>query len=314
MATVPTLLVMLVYLATGHWQEWVAGNLTTHQGFYGDNGPAVAWEAGLHVMVEQAPLWIAALATLFLARRLLANDLEWRPLAFLWAWILLIGICQVFLRFMSDHYFLQFLPALSLLTGFLLARAVLDRLEGPAGRRAILAILVVLAVFAVAKNPIMNGLYVTRDRLAGEAHAGDAARQVAADIRRDLRPGDSLYVVGFMPIVYYLTSAEPATRFAFTGLPNQNFPGRDGCAWVEPAVELQRILESRPRFIVVEQGVFFAELPPEMKRSLEERLETEYRLRASFEQHWVHRLFPFERFVMNGAAAAKVYERLDAAS
>ncbi|HEX2526491.1 MAG TPA: hypothetical protein VHL31_09365 [Geminicoccus sp.] len=313
-AAIPTLLVILVYVATGHWDEWVAGNLTTHRGFYGDNGPAVAWEAGFHVMVEQAPLWLAAIAVLVLARRLLANELEWRPLAFLWIWIVLIGICQVFLRFMSDHYFLQFLPALSLLTGLLLVRAVLDRVEGASARRAVLAMLVVLAVFAVAKNPIMNGLYVARDRLAGESYAGDAARQVAEDIKQDLQPGDSLYVVGFMPIVYYLTGAEPATRFAFTGLPNRLYPGRDGCAWVEPKVELERILESRPRFIVVEQGVFFAELPPDLKTMLVDQLDTQYRERASFEQHWVHRLFPFERFVMNGAASAKVYELIDAGS
>jgi 4-amino-4-deoxy-L-arabinose transferase-like glycosyltransferase len=261
-------------------------------------------------MVEQAPVWIAAMAVLALAQRLVADDLEWRSIAFLWIWVVLIGICQVFLRFMSDHYFLQFLMPLSLLAGFLVGRGVLDRMEGQGAQQAILTILVVLAVFAVARNPIMNGLYVARDRLLGETYAGDAARQVAADIKQDLRPGDALYIVGFMPIVYYLTGAEPATRFAFTGLPNRTYPGRDGCAWVEPKVELDNILNSKPRFIVVEQGIFFAELPPDLKTPLVQRLASEYRLRASFEQHWIHRFYPFERFVMNGAAAAKVYERI----
>jgi hypothetical protein len=62
---------------------------------------------------------------------------------------------------------------------------------------------------------------------------------------------------------------------------------------------------------VVEQGVFFAELPPDLKTPLVQRLASAYRLRASFEQHWIHRLYPFERFVMNGAAAARVYELVD---
>jgi 4-amino-4-deoxy-L-arabinose transferase-like glycosyltransferase len=305
---------MLVYAASGHWDEWVAGNLTTHRGFYGDHGPAVAWEAGLQAMIEQAPLWIAALMTLAVGGRL-ARDLgERRAIAFLWIWIGSIGICQVFLRFMSDHYFLQFLMPLSLLAGFLLGRGVLAHLENAAGRRALLSALVVLAVFGVAKNPIVNALYVARDRfIGGKAFAGDAARQAAADIQKDLRPGDSLYVVGFMPIVYYLTGAKIPTRFAFTGLPNQQYPGRDGCTWVEPRVELQRILDSNPRFILVEQGVFYAELPPDLRTKLDDRLVQQYRLRATFAQHPIHRLYPFERFVMNGAAAAKLYERKDAA-
>jgi hypothetical protein len=313
-AAVPTLLVMLVYAASGHWGEWVAGNLTTHRGFYGDHGPPIAWEAGLRAMIEQAPLWIAALATLVAGWQLTRDLGERRAIVFLWIWLVLIGICQVFLRFMSDHYFLQFLMPLSLLTGFLLGRSVLAQLERAASRRALLSALVVVAVFAVAKNPIVNALYVAHDRLiAGESFAGDAARQAAVDIKKDLRPGDSLYVVGFMPVVYYLTGAEIPTRFAFTGLPNRLYPGRDGCTWVEPRVELQRVLDSNPRFILVEQGVFYADLPPELRTPLDERLAERYRLRATFEQHPIHRLYPFERFVMNGAAAAKLYELKEAA-
>ena len=47
MAAVPTLAVMLVYIISDHWDAWVAGNITTHRVFYGDKGPAVAWEAGV---------------------------------------------------------------------------------------------------------------------------------------------------------------------------------------------------------------------------------------------------------------------------
>ena len=45
-ATVPTLLIMLVYAVSGNWDAWLAGNLTTHRGFYGDAGPQIAWDAG----------------------------------------------------------------------------------------------------------------------------------------------------------------------------------------------------------------------------------------------------------------------------
>src|SRR5829696_2878477 len=293
-AALPTLAVMLVYAASGRWDAWVAGNLATHRAFYGeDTGPAIAWEAGLHVTVEQAPLWLAALLALLLGWRLARGGAERRALAFLLLWVVAIGVGQVFLRWMADHYFLQFLPPLGLLAGFLLGRAVLAHLEPPSARRALLALLVGMGVFALARDPVVNAAYVLRDRhLRGEAWAGDAARQVAEDIRRDLRPGDAVYVVGRMPIVYHLTGAAIPTRFAFTGLPNREFPGRDGCPWVEPAAEMRRVLDTRPRFVVVEQGAFLEELEPPVRTLLDDRLARDYRLLGSYPPHPIHRLYP----------------------
>jgi hypothetical protein len=88
-------------------------------------------------------------------------------------------------------------------------------------------------------------------------------------------------------------------------------PVRDGCTWVEPRVEMQRILDSRPKFIVVEDGIFFRELAPEIKSLLTDTLAGNYRLKKHYAQHYMHHLYPFERFVMNGGAPADVYELVD---
>ena len=308
-ALLPTIAVILAYVLSGNWQAWVAGNITAHQVFYGADGPALAWRFGLRVMMTQAPLWLACLAAAVLGWRLVRSAAEGRALLGLLVWVALIVACQIFLRYMADHYFLQFVPPLSLIAGFLVGRGLLARLARSATRRLALAGLVVLLVAGVARNPIANGLIIAHARYVnGESWAGDAARQVAASLKGDLLEGDAVYVVGFMPVVYYLTGAVIPTGFAFTGLPNMTFPGRDGCPYVDVGAELFRILDSRPRFVVVEQGVFFRKLPNYLKAMLTERLADDYRLRASFEQHWAHRAFRFERFVMNGATAAKVYE------
>ena len=309
-AAVPTVLVVLAYLVTGHIDAWIAGNVTAHQSFYGDNGPVVAWDAGFRAAVEQAPLWLGSLGALAFGFWVARGSAERRAVAFLLIWVALIILCQIFLRFMSDHYFLQFLPPLTLLTSFLLGRVVLDHLDLATPRRVLLGVLVALGVFAVEKSPLMNAFYIARDRyLDGQADAGDAARQVAANLRPDLRPDDAIYVVGFMPILYYLTGARIPTRFAFTGLPNITYPGRDGCPFVPADVELHRIFAQDPRFVVVEQGIFFREMRPDLKALIQENLDAHYHVRASFQQAFAHRLYPFERFVMNGAASATVYER-----
>jgi hypothetical protein len=193
-----------------------------------------------------------------------------------------------------------------------LGRGVLARIADRPARAAVLAVLAALTVFAVAKDPVVNALHVARDRhLRGEAWAGDVPRQVAADLRRRLRPGDALYQVGFLPVVYHLTGAAIPTRFAFTGLPHRSHAGRDGCPWVPQAEEMRRVLDTRPRFVVVEQGAFYEELEPPVRTLLDDRLARDYRLLKSYPPHPIHRLYPFERFVMNGGATVELYERAD---
>jgi hypothetical protein len=305
---VPTLAVMGLYRLTGHWDAWVAANVTAHRVFYGLDRP-FELDPALRALWEQAPLWFAAaFAALFLGR-LTFGGAERRACLFLLVWAGAVMTCIVFLRIASDHYFLQFLPPLSLLTGVLIGRGILAHLSAPRARAGIVGAMTGMALFAIAKEPLIHTGYVLWDRVVrGERFAGDTPRRIAADIKPELGSDDSIYVLGFQPLVYYLTGARPATRFAFTGLPHRDYPGRDGCSWVPQKVEMQRVLDSRPRFIVVEDGVFVDQLDPAVKAVLDERLARDYRLRKRYEQHYLHHLYPFERFVMNGGAPAELYE------
>ena len=309
-ALVPTIAVILLYSVMGQWDAWFAANVEAHRVFYGIDR-AVAWEAGFRAMAEQAPLWIGAIAAVLSVRWLTIDGRERRAVLFLGIWIIAVILCQLFLRIASDHYFLQFLPPLCLLTGLALARALLIHLPHRQTRAVMLAVLGGITVFAVAKHPLIHSIYIIKDRLAGDTWAGDTPRRVAADLKPMLQPDDKLYVVGFQPAIYFLTGAESPTRFSFTGLPNFNAPGRDGCPWIEPAVEMQRILDSRPRFIVVEDGIFYRQLRQDVRRMLDRNLQYNYRKVKSYDQHPVHHLYPFERFVMNGGAPVDLYEWSD---
>jgi hypothetical protein len=305
---VPTLAVIGIYLRTGHWDAWTAANITAHQVFYGLNR-AFEIDPAVRALWEQAPLWLAACLAALLLRRLAQSGAERRAGLFLLAWVAAIMACIIFLRIASDHYFLQFLPALSLLAGLLIGRGLLENIAASRVRTGVIGALTCLTFFSIAKEPLIHAGYILRDRFVhGERFAGDTPRRIAADLKSDLSPDDSLYVLGFQPLVYYLTGAKLTTRFAFTGLPHRDYPGRDGCPWVEPKVEVERVLDSRPRFLVVEDGVFLHELDPAVKSVLIERLARDYRLRKRYEQHYLHHLYPFERFVMNGGAPADLYE------
>lgn len=310
MALVPTIGVILLYAVTGHADAWFAANVEAHRVFYGITRP-ISWDAGFRAMSEQAPIWIGAIVAALSARWLTVDGREKRAVLFLTIWVVAVILCQIFLRIASDHYFLQFLPPLCLLTGLALGRGLLIHLPRRRTRAAFLAVLGGITVYAVAKHPLMHSIYIVKDRLAGEAWAGDTPRRVAADLKPLLQPDDKLYVVGFQPAIYFLTGAESPTRFSFTGLPNFNYPGRDGCPWVDPAVEMQKILDSRPRFIVVEDGIFYRELREDVRRMLDRNLEYNYRKVKHYDQHPVHHEYPFERFVMNGGAPVNLYEWTD---
>jgi hypothetical protein len=72
-----------------------------------------------------------------------------------------------------------------------------------------------------------------------------------------------------------------------------------------------RVLATRPRFILVEQGFFYDQLEPAVRGLLDGRLARDYRPLKSYPAYGIHRLYPFERFVMNGAASAKFYELVE---
>jgi hypothetical protein len=314
-AALPTIAVIVLYVVTGHWSDWVMANLAAQRGFVDDPGQPLAFNAAFWAMAEQAPLWFGTLLTALLSRWLVRDGTETRAVRFLLVWVAAILLLQFFLRIAADHYFLQFLPPFCLLNGLLLGRGLLTNVADQRARAGLLAVVGALTLFGVSKNQLVNTAYVLRDRiLHGEAWAADTPRRIAADLKPLLRPGDAIYQVGFLPIIYHLTDAQIPTRFAFTGLPHVSYPGRDGCPWVPQEVEMRRVLDTRPRFIVIEQGVFYAELDPKVRAIFRERLARDYRLRWRYDMHWIHRLYPFERFVLNAAAGAEVHELIEPAA
>ena len=108
---------------------------------------------------------------------LLRGEAEARALGFLIVWVASIAVLQLFLHIAADHYFLQFLPPLCLLSGMLLGRLLLARAPGRALRAGLLATVLVLTLFAVAKDPFANSLFVMAERhVRGQGWAADTPR------------------------------------------------------------------------------------------------------------------------------------------
>ncbi len=126
-----------------------------------------------------------------------------------------------------DYHWLPMLPPLALL-----GADTLDRLITLAGRRGwvrrseipvtVIVTLIFLAVlYQTIWPPAWNYLSRREDQMgyysrfqAGEFVANESLA-VAAFLRERVTPGDSLFIWGFRPEVYYMSQLNPATRFIF---------------------------------------------------------------------------------------------------
>jgi len=169
------------------------------------------------------------------------------------------------------HYFLIALPPLALLAA--LGALMLSRLATP--RRA--GALMLAAVAAVSADVLATDL---QPRLARGFALGspDTPRRIAALMNEELRPGETIFVPNYQPVVYFLTEAALPTRFPFPVHLTGSFARLAG---IDTDAEVRRILDARPRFVVLDRSEWFAMRASAMAL-LTEALEESYELAASF--------------------------------
>ncbi|MDB5416512.1 MAG: hypothetical protein JWR10_4847 [Rubritepida sp.] len=265
----PTLLVAGIYALRGEFGIWYESTVLA----------PIHYAAG-RIPIEQM-LWRITLAALalrwLLALTLPALLLTWRDtvlrrLTLLGGmWLLAAALAVAGPGFFFPHYFLISIPPLALLaaTG---AYAFTRFVAGHRGR-----LLLAVFVASIAGDMMATDLMPRLSR--GFAMGSpDTPRRMAALMNDELRPGDTIFVPNYQPVVYFLTNAALPTRFPFPVHLTGNFANLAG---VDTDAEVARILASRPRFIVLDRGEWFAMRPSAMSM-LTEALDEGYELAASF--------------------------------
>ena len=146
-------------------------------------------------------------------------DARQRRMAVAWIGWLALGFAMMAVQAKGyDYHWLPMLPPLALLAALgalALTRRLPNRAQLAAG-----AVVFGLA-FAAVWRPALPYFSGQEDLIAyferfqgGEFNAGESQR-VADYLRAHNVPGDSLYIWGFRPEIYYLTDLNPPTRFIF---------------------------------------------------------------------------------------------------
>ncbi|MBR0651274.1 hypothetical protein GXW78_16500 [Roseomonas terrae] len=262
----PTLVLGLAYLARGELAAFITGTFIAPLRYAGE-GVGFMDAARYTLIVVMILLWTFALVPPALIRARVKRG----PVALLrWvavAWFIAATGAVVMPGMYYQHYFLIWLPPLSLLAA--LGARRLARAARPGLVVSAFALLVGGVAVDAWRSSTVPMLYAAVG-LGGP----DPVREVAAAIRREIEPGDPVWVVNYHPALYVLSKAGLATRYAFPGQlvgPYWRVTG------IDPNEEVERILASNPQVIVVDRG-WWPRVRPRIATMIEEALADRYDL------------------------------------
>lgn len=251
---VPSLAVFVWYAAAGQLSALLGANVGANLGYF--DRPFGSLTVPLFAAINYGPLCVGAGLALLFGRQLAASGSEGRGLLIGAVWIAAVVIGLVLLRRWYEHYFIQLLPPLSLMAGFVVVRGVLDVARDRSAYLCAAGLLVASAFFAANRTAFLAaGDLVLQRHARADWAAGDTPRIVARDIEEQLSAGDTVFVFDQDPVIYYLARAAAPTRYPF---PGHWFDGADGM--FDPMADLEQVLARKPRFIVTRLDTF---APPE---------------------------------------------------
>ena len=243
LCALPTVLFGLAYAARGDFQAFLYGSFLAPLAYAGGAvSAAEAWarirDAGLDL------LWLLLLSLvplLGLRGRSLNNPATLLVgMALLWLVAAALAVAGPGMWF--NHYFVILLAPLAILAA-MGAWALAWKLRPGLALPVFAGLVGAVCIHAWAIDSL--------PRLERGWEAPDPPRQVAEIIRQQIRRGEPIFIANYHPAVYVMSGAGVPTRFAF--------PGHLTCAYdrvtgVDADAEVNRILASRPRIIVVDRG------------------------------------------------------------
>ena len=268
----PALATLAVYWASGLLDAFLYWNFGFARTYVGAApGLKVLLQRATAALLELWPLLLlgAIQAGLALRRRGAAPD-PW-TLAALLGWLAGEAVAVTAPRQFFGHYFLMLLPPLSAMSA-LAIEAGARRLAAPgeAGRTALLA-----GAFAALVPLVPHAL----DAVKIVSTREDFPRMLAARMRPEIRPGETIYAATWAPILHLLTDTPLSTPYAF---PEYLVGSQRALTLIPSQAELERILAARPRFIVLDEA-WKGEFDPRARAAIEAAIAARYRLHTRYD-------------------------------
>lgn len=266
LCALPTLAFGVLYWAAGHLDAYLDGSFYAPFRYSGSGASLddALWHSLGAMVTLLWPFAFAALALVFSRR--------WSLVLLGLAWFAAATLAVAGPKHFFHHYFLLWLPPLSLLAAAG-ALALAQRIA--VGREkfalALMVGFITLSPWRMEAAPrLWNGARLFQP---------DTAARIAALIAEELPPGEAIFVPNYQPVVYFLAHAGIPTRFPFPVHLTGNFAR---LADSSTDNEVQRILDTHPRFIVVDRG-YWDTMRPGAAQAIAAALDARYELAYVFD-------------------------------
>jgi 4-amino-4-deoxy-L-arabinose transferase-like glycosyltransferase len=273
------LAVAAYFWLNGHFSDYLFATLEAGINYAG--AEQASWGAVLRRLINQVSTnllpWLGLILLPFYLKWLPGvSRSERRNLVLLAVWLAFALFGALFSRRLFSHYFLSVLPPLCLMSGAVIAGVVSAESKLDRARRVLILALVLagplmtLGYERLSENAGVALRYVLR----GVPIPVDTPTTVAGYLRERVDASDTIYVIDYEPILYYLVDARMPTRFVFppflTASSNSHVDGIDQMG------ELASIMATRPRYLI-------RQLPPSPEltnaayaAAVEKHLELDY--------------------------------------
>ncbi|MEB3342358.1 glycosyltransferase family 39 protein [Okeania sp.] len=268
----PAIIIGTIYHFSGYFDEYIYATLMANSKYIGILN--FSWSDFLNRLIKQILgnilLWLcffwSPIYLFVFARKKLRQE---RNLIYLFLWFCCAFLAVLLSKRFYNHYFLQLLPPLSLISGYVIIKSVY--LPQKQFNPHIILFLILIYPFGQAgyNKLTKNWEFIYYRSIQKIDTWDDREALIAKYLRERIKSTDYIYVVNYQPIIYYLVPTKIPTKYAFpsvlTAL-SQILP-------IDPLQELDKIMAKNPSYILLAEKDNIA---PEYRNMLNQYLKANY--------------------------------------
>lgn len=281
------LAVALYFISVGYFEEYIYATVIANSKYIDATGfslsnflSAIIYQIYinflLYLCLFLSPIYIKYPKNIILKDKII--------LCYFIVWVSLTFIATLLSKRFIDHYYLQLLPPLCLLSSYIIIKTLSNKLLTNKLRIILLSAITILLLQPVYPHLQKSTNVVINRYIKQQQNWGDKESIVANYIKAKIAPTDYIYVVNYQPIIYYLVEAKLPTKYVF---PSHLVSYYSTITGINPLQELNSIMNKKPIYVVLDEQ---KEISDQYKIKLYSYLDKDYFLENSIENVMLYKL------------------------